>query len=411
MRICMISDLHLFSTEIGGNWSEDSFVIFKERILPRIMHEKPDAIIFLGDILDPHSGRSVPRWPTGDEASGKFVKAIKEAGIKNTYALRGNHDYVEPLKIISEMGGPIFINDDWLELGDSAFYFFSSRYPNLQRAIEDLKSIPDPNFDAKNKILLMHENLSIKGADNIPKDVMKEVCRRFDMIFNGHQHVYEEPYNNVWCLSSALPWRPGYGNCDIEIIWESGASEPEINENKSKFGFYLVDIERKHLRFIPIDIGLKIIIAKLYFSNASAAEVRDRLIKLSELLAERFDTKKSILRVYLEGTLREGDERIDVGFSDIESKYYSNFYEGRSRTILRVENLKGGGAYLSREDLRYVSVEDALEHLEAEIPKIRDFYKEVSDLIEKKTFDGDALIERIQNSRVLRDILGDENDI
>ncbi|HDM22340.1 MAG TPA: hypothetical protein ENG20_00960 [Methanomicrobia archaeon] len=66
---------------------------------------------------------------------------------------------------------------------------------------------------------------------------------------------------------------------------------------------------------------------------------------------------------------------------------------------------------MSREDLRYVSVEDALEHLEAEIPKIRDFYKEVSDLIEKKTFDGDALIERIQNSRVLRDILGDENDI
>ena len=174
------------------------------------------------------------------------------------------------------------------------------------------------------------------------------------------------------------------------------------------FSFYLVDIERKHLEFIPIDIGLKIIIAKLYFSNASADEVRDRLIKLSELLAERFDTKKSILRVYLEGTLREGDERIDVGFSDIESKYYSNFYEGRSRTILRVENLKGGGAYLSKEDLRYVSVEDALKHLEADIPKIRDFYKEVSDLIEKKTFDGDALIERIQNSRVLRDILGDE---
>lgn len=404
MKICIIADLHLFSSEIGGNWPEDSFIIFKDKILPKVKNEKPDAIIFLGDILDPHSGKSDPRWPKGDEASGKFVEALKKVGVKNSYALRGNHDYFEPLKNISEMGGPKFIDNDWLILGDSAFYFFSSRYPNLQKAMDDLKSIPDPNFDAKNKILLMHENLSIKGADNIPEDVMKEVCRRFDMIFNGHQHVYDKPYNNVWCLSSALPWRPGHGNCDVEIIWEIEESKPEINENESKFGFYLVDIERKHLEFVPIDIGLKIIIAKLYFSNASAAEVSDRLIKLSELLAERFDTKKSILRVYLEGTLREGDERIDVGFSDIESRYYSNFYEGRSRTILRVENLKGGGAYLSKEDLRYVSVEDALKHLEAEIPKIRDFYKEVSDLIEKKTFDGDALIERIRNSKVLEDV-------
>ena len=397
----MISDLHLFSAEIGGDWSEYSFTIFKERILPKVMNEKPDVIIFLGDILDPHSGRGVPRWPKGDEANGKFVEALKKAGVKNSYALRGNHDYIEPLKNISEMGGPIFINNDWLKLGDSAFYFFSSRYPNLQKAVEDLKSIPDPNFDAKNKVLLMHENLSIRGADNLPKDVMKEVCRRFDMIFNGHQHVYDQPYNNVWCLSSALPWRPGYGNCDIEIIWEN--EEPKIKKNENKFGFYIVDVERKCIEFIPVDIGLKIIIARLHFSSASATEVRDRLMELSRLLNEKFDTKRSILRVYLEGTLKEGDERIDVGFSDIENRYYSNFYEGRSGNILRVENLKGGGAYLSKEDLRYISVEDALKYLETEIPQIRDFYEEVYDLIEKKTFDGEALIERIKNSKVLED--------
>jgi len=396
----MISDLHLFSTEIGGNWSEDSFIIFKERILPKVMEENPDAIIFLGDILDPHSGRSVPRWPKGDEASGKFVKAIREAGIEKSFILRGNHDYIEPLKNI-EMGGPIFIDDDWLKLEDVALYFFSSRYPNLQKTIDDLKSIPD--IDAKVKILLMHENLSFKDAENIPKDVMEEVCRRFDMVFNGHQHFYDHPYNNVWCLSSALPWHPWPGNSDIEIIWESKQSEPDIKEYQNKFGFYLIDVKKKHLKFEPVEIGLKIITAKLQFSNAAATEVRNRLIKLSELLNEKFETKKCILRVYLEGTLKEGDERIDVGFSDIETKYYSNFYEGRSRTILRVEGLKGGGAYLSKEDLRYVSVEDALKQLESEIPKIREFYEEVSDLIEKKTFDGEALIERVLNSKVLED--------
>ena len=403
MKICIIADTHLFSTEIGGNWPEDSFLIFKEKILPKVKEEKPDTVIFLGDILDPHSGRSTPRWPKGDEVSGKFVDALKRANIKNSYALKGNHDYSEPLRNISEMGGPKFIDDNWLKLGDAAFYFFSSRYPNLQKAIYDVKLIPDTN--AKNKILFLHENVSIKGADNIPKDVMEDVSKRFDMIFNGHQHVYDQPYNNVWCLSSTLPWRPGYGNSDIEIIWEG--EEPEIKDNENRFGFYLVDVDRKHLKFIPVDIGLKIIIARLRFSNATATEVRDRLIKLSKLLTEKFDIKKCILRVYLEGTLKEGNERIDVGFSDIENRYYSNTYEGRSRKILRVENLKGGGAYLSKEDLRYISVEDALEQIEAEVPKIRDFYKEVYDIIEKKTFDGDALIERIKNSKVL----GEENDV
>jgi predicted phosphodiesterase len=400
MWVCIISDCHLFSSEIGGNWSEDSFIIFKEKILPKVKEEEPDAVVFLGDILDPHSGRSDPRWPKGDEVSGKFVKSLKEVGIKNSYVLRGNHDYFEPLKNISEMGGPMFIDNDWLKFGDVAFYFFSSRYPNLQKAIDDLKSIPDT--DAKNKILFMHENLSIRGADNIPEDVMEEVSKRFDMVFNGHQHVYQQLYDNVWCPSSALPWRPGYGNSDIEIIWESG--EPEIIENEIRLGFYLIDVEKKHLEFIPVDIGLKIITARLHFSNAAAIEVRDKLIKLSKLLADNFDPSKSILRVYLEGTLKEGDERIDVGFSDLEDRYYSNFYEGRSRNILRVENLKGGGAYLSKEDLRYISVEDALKQIEAEIPKVRDFYNEIYDLIEKKTFDGEALIERIKNSRVLGDV-------
>ncbi len=56
---------------------------------------------------------------------------------------------------------------------------------------------------------------------------------------------------------------------------------------------------------------------------------------------------------------------------------------------------------MSKEDLRYISVEDALKQLEPEEPKIREFYEEVYDLIEKKTFDGEALIERIKNSKIL----------
>lgn len=397
MKVCLIADLHLFSSELGGNWPKDSFTIFKEKILPKIEKIEPEIVVFLGDTLDPHSGRAIPTWPRGDEASWIFVDAIKKTNLKNIYALKGNHDYVEPLRNISEMGGPSFIDNDWLVLEDVGFYFFSSRYPNLQKAIDELESIPEINV--KKKILLMHENLSIKDAENIPKEIMEKISKKFDVVFNGHQHAYDKLYENVYCLSSVLPWRVGYGSSDIEIVWKD--DEPEIKENKDRFGFWIFDTDKSSLKFIPIDIGLKTVVARLYFLDAPASMIRERLIKLSKLLSEKTEPEKAIVRVYIEGTLKKGDERIDVGFSDIEEKYYSNFYEGRSRNIIRVRNLMGGGAYLSKEDLRYISVEDALKQLEKDIPKIREFYEEVHDLIERKSFDGDALIDRIKNSKVI----------
>jgi len=400
MKVCLVADPHLFSTEIGGNWSEESFIIFKDRILPRIREEKPDILVFLGDVLDPRSGRTDPRWPRGDEVSLRFVKALKKMGMGNVYILRGNHDYPEALGNISEMGGPSLIEDDWIIQKDTGFYFFSSRYPDLEKAATGLKSIPDINV--KNKILLMHENLSVRGAENIPQEVMEEISQRFHLILNGHEHIYRKPYDNVWCLSSVLPWRAGSENSDIEITWYN--EKFETRENKNKTGFWVLNTDELIPTLIPVDIGIKIVIARLYFPNAGALTVRERLKKLSEILNKETNPEKTIVRIYLEGKLKEGDERIDVGFSEIENKFYANFYEGKSRNILRLEGIRGGGAYLNKEDLRYISVEDALKQLEPDIPGVRSFYEEIYDLIEKRTFDGDTLLERIKNSKTLENI-------
>jgi len=401
MKVCLMADTHLFSSEIGGNWSDDSLTIFKEKILPKVKDEKPDIVIFLGDILDPHSGKSDPRWSKGDEASRKFVEVIKKSGLKNIYLLKGNHDYLEPLKNISMMAGPQLRDNEWLTVNGTSFYFFTSRYPDIKKAEEDILSIPAIN--SKNKIILMHENVSIYGAQNVSRETLKKLSNKYDFIFNGHQHDYNRLYNNVYCLSSTLPWRPGYGNSDVEISWSK--DKPEIKENENRFGYYIVDVEKKKIEFKAVDIGLKIVTATLFFSKDTANDVRQRLIELSKKISEEMNPQEIIIRVHLNGALKEGEERIDVGFTDIENKYFSNFYEGKSKNILRVENLRGGGAYLGKDDLRYVSVEDALKELEGEIPEIRDFYKEVGDLIEKKTFDGDALLERIKNSKVLNKIM------
>ena len=403
MKICLIADPHLFSSEIGGNWSQDSFSIFKDEVLPKVKSERPDVTVLLGDILDPHSGRTDPRWPRGDEVSYRFVETFKGSGIKNVYVLRGNHDYKEALRNISEMGGPNFIEDSWLYVEDTGLYFFSSRYPNLQKAIEDIEKIPEPQVKVKCKILLMHENLSIKGAENIPEEVMRKISQKFEVVFNGHEHIYHRPYSNVWCLPSILPWRVGAENSDVEIIWYDHSEEPQVKENEGKFSFFIFDTDKGELKSVAVDIGVKIIVARLYFLDAPAIRVRERLTKLSELLHGMGDPKRTIVRVYPEGTLKEGDERIDVGFLDIERRYYSDFYEGTSKNILRLEGIRGGGAYLSKQDLRYLSVEDALKRLRAELPKIKLFYDEVHDLIERKSFDGDALIDRIKNSKALEE--------
>jgi DNA repair exonuclease SbcCD nuclease subunit len=111
MKIALVGDLHLFSSLIGGNWEEDSFTQFEQKILPALEREKPDTIIFTGDLLVPGRGTGYPSWPRGDEASGKFVTALKSKLNwldleQDVFMLRGNHDFSEPLKNISEMGGP-----------------------------------------------------------------------------------------------------------------------------------------------------------------------------------------------------------------------------------------------------------------------------------------------------------------
>ncbi len=394
-----MADTHLFSSEIGGNWVEESYRVFKDIILEDLIKKHPEALIFMGDTLDPHSGRSDPRWPRGDEASGKLIESLKELGINGIYALKGNHDYEEPMKLMARAGSPVFINNDWLKLDDTAFYFFTSRYPDLGRAEQDLRTIPD--FKAKHKILLMHENICIEAAENLSKKVMGEIADRFDLVLNGHEHAAKKPYNNVYCLSSTLPWRAGYGNSDLEVHWGK-QKEPEIKENANKFGYWLLDTLSLHLDFVPVDISIKIAVVRLSFSDSPVSDVRRKIIKISEILSSRYDPQRVIVRICLDGTLKEGDERIDVGFSELGEKYYSQFYEGTG-DVFNMSDLKGGGAYLSKEDLSFVSIEDAVKKLKSEIPDIEEFYREVYDLIEKKSLDTETLIDRIKKSKHLGD--------
>lgn len=401
MRISILSDLHLFSTDIGGRWNEQSFEIFKEIIIPELMNRNPDMIIFLGDIIDPGSGRIEPRWSKGDGLNELFVKVFRENNIIHAYALKGNHDYVEPLRNISDMHGPKFIDDDWVINDDVGLYFFSSRYPDIERGTRDITLIPEIHGEGVNrKILLMHENLTIPDSDeNISLSVMREVNAKFDIILNGHQHREEHiPNTNIWCLSSCLPWRVNMDTCDVIID-----SNLKINRMKPRHGFYILETDNMNLDFIPINTGIKTVIAKIIFHDADASEVREKLKNLSELIHTEFSPMNTIVRVYLEGTLKKGTERIDIGFKDLR-KYFIDFYEG-NKDIIKIDNLIGGGAYLSKTEITLPTVKDAIKYLSKKYPEIGDFYKEIEDLLEKKSLDRDTLVERIKQSKTIEKVM------
>lgn len=405
MKVCLLADLHLFSTEIGGEWSEDSFNIFRDDILPKIKQINPDLTIFLGDILDPSSGERTPRWPSGDEINEKFVTSLENADHDSFYALKGNHDYLEPLRNIEQMGGPKLINDEWLKAEDNAFYFFTSRYPNSKKAANDLDNIP--NIEASNKFLIMHETVSISGEGKIDDEIINRLSERFDAIFNGHQHAYSEPQDNLYCLSSALPWRPKYGSSNYEITWEVGGeeeNEPNFNvRSENIHGIYLYHTTKEKLEFIPVDRKIEIATARLDLTDVSAAEVRSQLLTLADKLKQKVEQEKTVVRVYLQGSLQEGEERIDIGLTDIERDHFGDFYEGPSKNVIHASDLQGGGAYLEKEDLQYLSVERALDKIEERFSDIQPFYDEVKDIIEQKTFQSDQLVQQIEESKLLEE--------
>lgn len=383
----MIPDLHLFSSKIGGNWSKDSFTIFIEKFLPRMKQENPDMIVFLGDTLDPGN----LKWDEGDAKSILFVDAIKSINMEHIYSLLGNHERKAPLDAISKMGGPKFIDDKWIDFKDKGigFYFFSTRYEyrhNMQKVIYDMRSIEE-NHLVKTKILFMHDGLSIIGEkNNIPEDIMTDISKNFDAIFNGHQHFYEEYDDNIWCLDSALPWRVtlrgtkkiDLNQANIIDAWDYGPESPIFiydganletakDKYRNRYGFYIFDTEKRKLDHINIDIGIDIVNIRLIYNNASADLINSQLMEIYNKLEK--DKQKTIVRLYLEGTLREG-ERIDLDI--IKNDYYYKFYEEKNENIVNTKKLKIKDMDFSEENLgNFVSIEDALTILERERPYIK----------------------------------------
>ncbi|MDI6806648.1 MAG: hypothetical protein QMD14_02415 [Candidatus Aenigmarchaeota archaeon] len=388
MKAALIGNGHLRSYEIGGDWQNESTRLFTRRILPELSDVEPDVTIFLGDIYYVSSGEADVK----EEYVNEFVASLKTFDLaKNAYILKGNQDKVEVLKRIEELGGPKFADEGWIISDDSTFYFFHSRYDN-RKAIEDLERIQEQDFGNLKKYLLVHEN------PEVIQWISKNIYQKYDAVFNGHFHHYSQR-KNIFNIGPALPLRPERDFWDVKLTWPADKEEPMIEESGPNYGFYLVNTvaaidSPDFIKFKPVDIRKKLTIVEIYSDNFSTSEIDVRVRKVHDLLKKIYSPKDTIVRVYLEGNLKKGEEKRNLNLEELK-ELYSDFYEGR-RDLFRTDGLVSAGY----ERLGFRSREEALEEVEEVHGKeMRRFIEDLIPILDRATFPRDRALEILRRNK------------
>ena len=212
MKLIHLSDLHLGKRVYEYSMLEEQEIILK-RVLSIIDEEKPDGVIFAGDVYD----KSMP----SAEAVSLFDDFIFQLAQRKqqVFVIAGNHDSPERIAFgsrIMDIGGihmspvyngtiePICLNDDY---GNINVYMLPFVKPVLVRRYyedADITSYTDAlrcvigNMaidTSKRNILVTHqfvtgasrtesEDISVGGSDNVDADIFEQ----FDYVALGHLH-------------------------------------------------------------------------------------------------------------------------------------------------------------------------------------------------------------------------------
>lgn len=95
----LIGDLHLGIKSNSVFWLESQIDLFEKQVFPLIEEEKPDEVIFLGDVSDV---RYSINQQVGIEAKKLFRKMLDQFKDTTFICIAGNHDYYSPLEELQE---------------------------------------------------------------------------------------------------------------------------------------------------------------------------------------------------------------------------------------------------------------------------------------------------------------------
>ena len=329
MRIAIISDTH-FGYGQNNELRDDPFVQGGEA-MDLALKEKADLILLVGDIFDSRIpsqdvlGRAMqifmgPRLSesTGVELDSLIDKSrgeISEIALNGTpvVAIHGTHErrgrgLTTPVQLLERAG--LLIH---LHLGTVVF-----KKGNERIAVHGMSGVPEryakvimdkwsptPVENAVN-ILLFHQSITpfIYSNKDAPTLEINDLPKGFDLLVDGHIH-----WNELKDTDSGKFMIPG----------STVATQLRKVESEKPKGFYIFDTEKCSFDFKKLSTPRKFYYKKLEFSKLEPQELYD-LVE-NELKKIEKDAKKPLVKLKLEGTMKEGFSREDVSFTKLERQH------------------------------------------------------------------------------------------
>lgn len=362
MQVALLADLHLGSKTIGDSrWRLEAL---QNVIVPKLRELRVTHIIFPGDTLDFSQGGLTSRTaerPKQLQAAAEFIHGL---GVP-CYLLLGNHDDEESCTFFEGMGGPKIVQNDWVELREDIGAFFMPGRRDKEASIEALQLLDVCRF--KKKILILHEDLPIFHDPGF----LDAAQARFDLIVNGHNHVYRAIRPKVYLLPACLPWDARRGShCDLKVHYLSdGQITRESNLNA--WGFTVFD-EDLVLHMQPVEPGVRIAICNVEApANKAGEAIRATLDSL--LSDQSLPPKALVVRTFFGPRLPRAVR------AEMTQAYADRFLD------LGIEEWQGSGTVARDLRTRLPTEESALETVRSlHGDKAREMIEQLADLFHLK---------------------------
>lgn len=297
MKIGIVSDTHLGY----ARFEEDAFRQAEYAL--KDAETKCDLIIVAGDVFDV----KIPKLETIKRAVDIFSR-IK----KPIYIIHGNHerrskDMVNPVELLAKLSNLKYLHNESSVLevnGERVFVLGLGSVPEDFAKASIRKVCENVKVEKEFRILVIHQSIKelvYGNEDELSLDDLRELP--FDLIVNGHIHRYHSELNGKLIIPGST------------VITQLRSDE------QGERGYIIYDTNARTHEFVVVPSRL-FFYEELKFMNASIAEVKEAIEKkISEIRGKH---KDAIVKIKLNGTLKEGLTSADISLAYSDGIYIQN---------------------------------------------------------------------------------------
>jgi hypothetical protein len=300
-------------------------------------------LIFPGDTLDFKQGALSVSDQTQPELVDFLAKQFS-IHIAPGYLLFGNHDDHRSCSYLERLGGPKLITDGWVDLGGGVGAYLMCGTQNKVIALKKLKDLNGGEF--ARKVLVLHEDINV-FQDN---DFLNAACEKFQLVVNGHNHVFRKVRDGAYLLPACLPWQPRrLSRCDLKIKRDLDG-QVDIQRD-SPWGFVVFGDDLVPT-YEQIDAGVRIAICDV---DATENTLDEAVKKTLDCLLAEGTARSLVVRIYVSA-------RVSPEFREsIREEYKARFFDD-----VQLQEWQGSGRVTRELRDRLPSEDVALEKVRSE---------------------------------------------